>query len=85
MRVSFKLVSVGNLCKRYAYRQDDADGRYYNEQGIVLPVTAKLIELSVRRRLRMLTERWNLSGKSAPRMEWVMSATMNMWEKDRRL
>ncbi len=60
-----------SLRKSTVYRHDDSDGRcdgHCNEQGIVLPVTGKPVESSVRRRLRMLTERLNLSRKSTPRM-----------------
>ncbi len=64
-------MKLGNMRKSSVHRNDDADGRcgrHCNEQGIVLPVTDKPIESSVRRRLLMLTERLNLSRKSAPRM-----------------
>ncbi len=70
-RVRDKLVRLGNFRKSSVYWHDDAEGRcerHCNEQGIVLPVTDKPVESSVRRRLRMLTERLNLSRKSAPRM-----------------
>ncbi len=60
-RVRVKFVRSGNLRKSSVYWHDDADGRC--EQGIVLPVTDKPVESSVRRRLRMLTERLNLSRK----------------------
>ncbi len=65
-RVRVTLVRLGNLRKNSVYRHDDADGRcerHCNEQDIVLPVTDKPVESSVRRRLRMLTERLNLSRK----------------------
>ncbi len=60
-----------HLRKISVYRPNDVEGRcerHCNEHGIMLLVTDQPVASSVGRRLRKLTERLNLSRKSALRM-----------------